>query len=77
MATSTMEMEQQPRTEEQQPQVGEDTPPPTAVDALEKWNQPRSNIYRTLATFWSFLVMGANDAAYGVSTRRNIDTKPR
>lgn len=41
--------------------------PPTAVAALEKWNSPRSNIYRTFATFWSFFVMGANDAAYGVS----------
>lgn len=39
--------------------------PPTAVAALEKWNSPRSNIYRTFATFWSFFVMGANDAAYG------------
>jgi hypothetical protein len=34
---------------------------------LEKWNQNRLNIYRTFATFWCFLVMGANDAAYGVS----------
>lgn len=43
--------------------------------ALEKWNQPRINIYRSFSTFWSFLVMGANDAAYGVSvcflTRRS------
>lgn len=36
--------------------------------ALEKWNAPRINIYRSFATWWSFLVMGANDAAYGVST---------
>jgi hypothetical protein len=35
--------------------------------ALEKWNQPRINVYRSFSTFWSFLVMGANDAAYGVS----------
>lgn len=35
--------------------------------ALEKWNHPRINIYRSFSTFWSFLVMGANDAAYGVS----------
>ncbi|CAI7676441.1 unnamed protein product [Penicillium pancosmium] len=34
--------------------------------ALEKWNEPRINAYRSFATFWSFLVMGANDAAYGV-----------
>ncbi|CAG7957063.1 unnamed protein product [Penicillium salamii] len=31
----------------------------------EQWNHPRSNILKTLATFWSFLVMGANDSAYG------------
>lgn len=35
--------------------------------ALEKWNSPRINIYRSFATFWCFLTMGANDAAYGVS----------
>ena len=35
----------------------------------EKWNYPRSNIWKTLATFWSFLIMGANDSAYGVSAR--------
>ncbi|KAJ5693463.1 hypothetical protein N7462_002886 [Penicillium macrosclerotiorum] len=40
---------------------------PDGFPALEKWNQPPINIYRSLATFWSFLVMGANDAAYGVS----------
>lgn len=39
---------------------------PDGFAALEKWNQPQSNVYRTLATFFSFLVMGANDAAYGV-----------
>ncbi|CEL02309.1 hypothetical protein ASPCAL03480 [Aspergillus calidoustus] len=32
---------------------------------VERWNYPRSNIYKTLATFWAFLVMGANDSAYG------------
>lgn len=38
--------------------------------ALERWNQPRINIYRSFSTFWSFLVMGANDAAYGVSVHK-------
>ncbi|KAJ5169242.1 uncharacterized protein N7482_004836 [Penicillium canariense] len=38
---------------------------PNMFHALEKWNHPRINVYRSLATFWSFLVMGANDAAYG------------
>ncbi|KAL4735435.1 major facilitator superfamily domain-containing protein [Aspergillus similis] len=32
---------------------------------IERWNYPRSNIVKTVATFWAFLVMGANDAAYG------------
>ena len=41
--------------------------PPEDFTALEKWNSPRINAYRSFATFWSFLVMGANDAAYGVS----------
>jgi hypothetical protein len=35
---------------------------------FEKWNHPRSNIAKSLTTFWSFLVMGANDSAYGVSS---------
>jgi hypothetical protein len=39
---------------------------PDGFAALEKWNQPQINVYRTFATFFSFLVMGANDAAYGV-----------
>ncbi|KND94940.1 Bypass of stop codon protein 6 [Tolypocladium ophioglossoides CBS 100239] len=36
-----------------------------AVRAAEKWNEPRRNPYRLGAAFWCFLVMGANDAAYG------------
>ncbi len=39
--------------------------PPHAVDALQKWNQSRSNIVKTLSTFFSFVILGANDAAYG------------
>ncbi|KAH9870349.1 hypothetical protein IAQ61_005823 [Plenodomus lingam] len=45
----------------------ESLPSPTtqAAAKLERWNAPRSNLYRTLAAFWSFVVMGSNDAAYG------------
>lgn len=43
-------------------------PPSVVAHALEKWNEPSVNITRLLATFWSFVIMGANDAAYGVST---------
>jgi hypothetical protein len=32
----------------------------------EKWNESRTNIWRILATFYSFIVVGANDGAYGV-----------
>ncbi|CAI7677742.1 hypothetical protein N7533_003379 [Penicillium manginii] len=40
--------------------------------ALEKWNEPRINAYRSFATFFSFLVMGANDAAYGLESYYNL-----
>lgn len=38
-----------------------------ATTTVERWNYPRTNLYRVGATFFSFLVLGANDAAYGVS----------
>lgn len=45
----------------------EDLPSPTtqAAEKLERWNQSKTNLYRTFAAFWSFIVMGSNDAAYG------------
>ncbi|KAK5111269.1 hypothetical protein LTR85_012210 [Meristemomyces frigidus] len=44
----------------------ETLPSPTiATEQLERWNYPRSNIYRVFAVFWAFLIMGANDATYG------------
>ncbi|KAF2010499.1 MFS general substrate transporter [Aaosphaeria arxii CBS 175.79] len=39
--------------------------PSTTVNVVERWNYPRINIYRTCATFFAFIVAGANDAAYG------------
>jgi hypothetical protein len=41
--------------------------PSTTVSVVERWNHPRRNISRTFATLFAFLLMGANDAAYGVS----------
>ncbi|KAK5199766.1 hypothetical protein LTR99_004561 [Exophiala xenobiotica] len=32
---------------------------------LQKWNSPRINIWRCVGTFWSFVILGANDAAIG------------
>lgn len=43
--------------------------------AREKWNEPVVNAPRTFATFWSFVIMGANDAGYGVSFPIVILTK--
>lgn len=34
---------------------------------LEIWNKPVINMYRYLATLYTFIIMGMNDAAYGVS----------
>jgi len=50
-------------------------PPATAVSALERWNYPRHNIARLIATFWSFIVSGANDAAYGVCPSSQLARK--
>ncbi|KAK1992055.1 hypothetical protein LX36DRAFT_317263 [Colletotrichum falcatum] len=32
----------------------------------ERWNHPRSNVFRVMASFWSLLNLGIFDAAYGV-----------
>ncbi|KAI9728211.1 MAG: hypothetical protein M1828_004672 [Chrysothrix sp. TS-e1954] len=42
-----------------------ESPNKVTVEAVPRWNQPRGNLYRTLAAFWAFLMMGMNDAAYG------------
>ncbi|GAD93794.1 MFS transporter [Paecilomyces variotii No. 5] len=39
--------------------------PQHVFQQVESWNSPRPNVWKTLATFWSFLVMGMNDSAYG------------
>lgn len=43
-------------------------PSPTTANTtpqLQRWNYPRINLWRVFGTFWSFIVLGANDAAYG------------
>lgn len=42
------------------------------VSAVEKWNEPKINKFRVGAAFWSLLLMGANDAAYGVSSPEDL-----
>ncbi|KAH4177683.1 hypothetical protein HBI04_033720 [Parastagonospora nodorum] len=39
--------------------------PSTTVSVAERWNHPRSNICRTGATMFAFMIAGANDGAYG------------
>lgn len=42
------------------------SPPPSAsTSVIERWNRPKINIWRTIAAFFTFIMMGANDAAYG------------
>ncbi|KAL2849839.1 major facilitator superfamily domain-containing protein [Aspergillus pseudoustus] len=43
-----------------------------AAHQVERWNYPRANVYKTFATFWAFLVMGANDSAYGLEQHYNL-----
>ncbi|OTB09342.1 hypothetical protein M426DRAFT_50580 [Hypoxylon sp. CI-4A] len=40
-------------------------PPGTTSEVVQRWNYPRKNIARVASCFWSFVVMGSNDAAYG------------
>ncbi|KAJ6097008.1 hypothetical protein N7486_007754 [Penicillium sp. IBT 16267x] len=63
-------LEALPRSE--QLTIDSSNDPPGAFPALEKWNSPRINIHRSFSTFWSFLVMGANDAAYGLESYYNL-----
>ncbi len=40
--------------------------PVTATHSLLKWNKPKINQWRFLETLLAFLMMGANDSAFGV-----------
>src|SRR3954452_8298691 len=45
--------------------VPNDLPPPsTAVQALQSWNQPRSNKWRVFATLFAFIIFGLNDSVW-------------
>ncbi|GAB7350687.1 hypothetical protein MBLNU459_g1249t1 [Dothideomycetes sp. NU459] len=54
-------------TGSQEEDRNESLPSPTtaAEEVLEQWHSPRRNMYRTLACFWGFILMGMNDATYG------------
>ncbi|KAJ0302897.1 hypothetical protein COL516b_006943 [Colletotrichum fioriniae] len=42
--------------------------PTTTAEVVQRWKHPRSNLFRVLSCFFSLLVSGANDAAYGLET---------
>ena len=39
--------------------------PNTTSPVLQRWNYPKINAFRVCACFYSFLILGANDGAYG------------
>jgi hypothetical protein len=39
-----------------------------AVEAKQKWNEPRINMWRVFSCYFSFFIVGMNDGSYGVST---------
>lgn len=41
--------------------------PVTETPELEIWNKPSINMWRYFAALYTFVIMGMNDAAYGVS----------
>jgi hypothetical protein len=49
--------------------TNEALPSPTTapVEHQMKWNESKTMMFRTFAAFWGFIIMGANDAAVGVS----------
>jgi hypothetical protein len=45
----------------------EDSSPDVSVGTLERWNTPKVNIYRFVVANYSFIMLGMNDGALGVS----------
>ena len=50
-----------------------DSPTP-GIEKLEQWNKTKVNICRYLAALYSFVIMGMNDAAFGVSSLKRVGT---
>lgn len=47
----------------------------TANTQRESWRNPRSNIPKVVATYWSFVLLGMNDSSYGVIQPVHWNTK--
>lgn len=54
-------------TSENELDTNEALPSPTTapVEHQTRWNESRTMVFRTMAAFWGFIIMGANDAAVG------------
>jgi hypothetical protein len=52
---------------------GDNEAPDTAFEALPKWNESRINVWKVLATFFSFFIFGMNDGALGVRNSIPVD----
>jgi len=60
---------------EQSGDVPNNLPPPsTAVQALQSWNQPRSNKWRVFATLFAFILFGLNDSVWCYECPRKTRT---
>ena len=57
-------------TDEEIGPVADDQAAEPHAEIKQKWNYPRQNTYRFLTTIFSFIVMGMNDGAVGVSGPR-------
>ena len=59
-------------TDEEMGPVGDDQETEPHAEIKQKWNYPRQNTYRFLTTIFSFIVMGMNDGAVGVSATSSV-----
>ncbi|OAX85451.1 hypothetical protein ACJ72_00177 [Emergomyces africanus] len=50
----------------------EATTPSVTSSPPERWNYPKRNLFRFLASNYSFIILGINDAAYGLETYYNV-----
>lgn len=46
-------------------------------DTARRWNSSISNTLRIAATYWCFILLGANDSLYGVSVLKQLDSSFR
>jgi hypothetical protein len=69
----SISLENEPRQVIVETETKEDLDSPTPeIEKLEQWNKTKVDVYRYLAALYSFIIMGMNDAAYGVRPQRHL-----